>query len=598
VLLNLGAGDQPYARGFRPGWERDGLGGAGETMFHWTLDGARLEFPVEALAGHAELRLRLARFSDTPAEITLLQAGRIVERWTQMPRGWSVRSFEFGPVAGPLSLQFRSESPDGLGLALDWAEIRGDLRLRLPWASLGRLALLVVGVGCLSASVLGARGAAVLAMALLLGLAAGLRADRLGALQAAVGGMPAALAVAATLAGLILLLRRAWPDAPHGRAASAPALLGALVAVLLLSHPFFFYPDVATHARFLAAIREDPYLLWDAGDYQQRTGTWAMREISGQKLALPYSAAFHAVAWPYARLLGNEAALKVVAAGALGFSLLLVHVLARAAGVSRGGALAAQLIFASWPVSWSRLSLALFPTLLGQATELLLVVHLARRFPELAGARDAAWAFGFLFLAQLAYSGSLFNVALVVGLFGLWGAASGDGSRARRLLAAYLMALLAVVALQYWRFLPLLFGTRMPRALWATPLADGADLRAALERFLLFYDGFGPALAALGVVLVARGPRHVARLLCVVIVAGGLLLLGRYGLPVLLRDAKEIELLAPTLAVLAAAGLELLARRGGTRLVLSGLLVLGLLRFSLASSIGFYAARFVAVGRS
>lgn len=597
LLLNLGPGDEAYARGFRPGWERDGLRGTGETMFHWTLDGSRLEFPVEAGGGRAELRLRLARFSDTPAQITLLHAGRIVSRWTQAPRGWSVRSFSVAP-AGRLSFQLRSESADGLGLALDWAEVRGGSPLRLPAASLGRLALLLVGVPSLLACVLGARGASGIAMALLLGLAAGLKADRLGALEAAVTGTPAALAVASTLGALLLLLRRAWPDAPLGRAAASLALMGALAAVLLLSHPFFFYPDVATHARFLAALREDPYLLWDAGEYQRRTGTWAMREISGQRLAFPYSAVFHAVAWPYARVLGNEAALKTVAASAVGFSLLLVHVLGRAAGASHGGALAAQLIFASWPVTWSRLSLALFPTLLGQAMDLLLLVHLARRFPELAGARDAAFAFGFLLLAQITYTGSLPNVALVVGLFGLWQAAIGDRARARRLLAAYVVALLAVLALQYWRFLPLLFASLLPRAFGAAQLGDAESLGAALERFRLFYDGFAPAVAVLGALLVARGPRHTARLLFVVIGAGGLLLFGRYSVPGLLRDAKEIELMAPTLAVLAAAGLELLSRRGGLQRVLSWLIAVGLLRFSLASSAALYAARFIAVGRS
>ncbi len=601
LLINLGPGDEAYARGFRPGWERDGRTGSGETTFHWTLDGSRLEFPVERLAGEATLYLRLARFSDTPAEVTLFQGGRKLEGWTQPPRGWSVRSFELGPVPGPLSFQFRSESADDLGLALDWAEVRGAKRLRTSAAHLGRLGLVMVGLPLLLLSVLGARGAAGAAIVLLLGLAAGLYADRLGALEAVVRGAPAALLVAATLVTLVRLLRRTWPESFLGPAAAAPALLAALAAVLLLSHPSYFYPDVATHSRFLAAVREDPYLLWDASEYQQRTGTWAMREIAGHRLAFPYSAVFHALAWPCALLLGNEAAVKAVAATALGFSVLLVHVWGRAAGLSAAGAAVGQTLVALWPATWSRLSLALFPTLLGQAMDLLLVVHLARRYPQLEGARDAAWAWAFLLLAQAAYTGSILNVGLVVGMFGLAELVSGDRPRARRLLAAYGVALFAVVALQYARFLPLfvplLFGSLLPGALHEAGAGAAPALGAALDRFRLFYDGVAPVLALLGAFFVARAPRHVARLLFVVMGAGGLMLVGRYLLPDLFRDAKEIELMAPTLAVLTGAGLELLARRRGPPRLLATLAALALLWFCIVTSATLYAARFVAIGR-
>jgi len=596
LLLNLGAGDAPYARGFRPDWERDGLTGAGATMFHWTLDGARLEFPVTVYAGEPVLRLRLARFSDTPAEITLLQGGRVVERYTQAPRGWSVRSFDLGPVRGPLSLQFRSESADGLGIALDWAEVKGAARILPREHGLMRVLLVLLGVPLLLVPVLGARAACACAMALSLAFAGGLHLDRLGALEAFARGAPQALAVAALLSLIVLALRRAWPDASLSRPAALLALVGALGAVLLLAHPFFYYPDVQSHTRFLAAVRDDPFLLWDPSEYQESSGSWGMREVAGRRVAFPYSPAFHALALPFAWILGDEAALDAVVCVALGASLLLVHVLARAAGLREAFGLAAQGLMALWPVTLSRVSLTLYPTLLGQAMDLLLLVHLARRYPHMSGARDAASAFLFLLLAQLAYSGSLFNTALVVGLFVLGEVVAGERPSARRLLGAYLASAVVVFALQYTRFLPVFVREILPHAArGVTPLDTPAPIQA-LKRFWLFYDGVAPALALLGAFALAAAPRHVRRLLVSVLAAASVLLVGRYWLPGLLRDVKEIELLAASLAVLAAAGLERLWRGGWAARALLALAALALLRFGILSAVSTCAPRLMAVG--
>src|SRR6185436_340491 len=85
LFLNLGAGDAAFARGFRGGWERDGLSGSGETMFRWTLDGSRLELPVSVVTGHLAARLRAARFAPGPAEVAVLAGGAARDRWTQAP---------------------------------------------------------------------------------------------------------------------------------------------------------------------------------------------------------------------------------------------------------------------------------------------------------------------------------------------------------------------------------------------------------------------------------------------------------------------------------------------------------------------------------
>ena len=288
LLVNLGAGDGPFARGFRSGWERDGLQGSGDTMFHWSQDGSRLEFPVDVRGGALSARFRLARFAATPAEITLSAGGKIVDHWLQKPHGWEIRSVELGDYRGLLAFQLRSQSEDGLGVALDWVEVRGAHEL-LPRSPLLRsLGLLFLGVPLVLAFVLGLRGALGSAAGLLLAAAVALWLDRLGGLVALASAAGPALIAAALLALLALGLRRAWQDAPLAPATLAVPAAALLLAILALSHPFFYYPDVDTHARFTSAVRADPFLAWDPTEYQMKTGAWT-RTIGGAKVRFPYS---------------------------------------------------------------------------------------------------------------------------------------------------------------------------------------------------------------------------------------------------------------------------------------------------------------------
>src|SRR6185503_7664870 len=112
LFVNLGAGDGAFARGFRGGWERDGLRGSGETMFRWTLDGSRLEVPVRVISGTLAARARVARFAPGSADVVVLVEGREAERWTQPSQGWRVRDVPLGETRGPLTITFRSKSED------------------------------------------------------------------------------------------------------------------------------------------------------------------------------------------------------------------------------------------------------------------------------------------------------------------------------------------------------------------------------------------------------------------------------------------------------------------------------------------------------
>jgi hypothetical protein len=600
LFVNLGAGDEAFARGFRA-WERDGLQASGETMFRWALDGARIELPVRVKSGSLSARLRVARFTDRPAEITLLASGRAVDQWKQPPRGWRERTVELGALRGAPELQFRFPPADteGLGVALDWAELRGARRIVPAPRLLAGLAALFVGVPL----VLSLRGgwvpglAAAAAAAVIGSVLVGW--DRLGGLCALGAAGPPALAGALLLGALFALLARRWPDAFSGPRALAVPAAALVVALSALCHPSYYYPDVDTHARYLAAARADPYLLFDPAEYQERTGAWT-REIAGRRVPFPYSPVFHLAAWPLAVVFGEVAAVKTAAVVALALTLLLAHGLGRLLGLGPGAAILVQALASTLPVTSSRLALALFPTLLGQALELLLLVHLVRRYPHLEGARDTAAACAFLFAAQAAYTGSVLNVSIVVAGFAAWELLAGDPRKARRLLGAWGTAALAVVVLQYARFLPLLWRDVLPH-LGEGSGAGGPESAGVGPRIVvragLFYDIVYPLLLVPGLVWLRRAPGAARRLVASVLVAGGVLLVLRYVLPVLFRDAKEVELLAAPVAVTAAAGLMWLGERGPAGRAASAAAAGIALAWGAQRAVAVYLDRFLAVGR-
>ncbi len=599
LFLNLGAGDAPFARGFRGGWERDGTRQAGETMFHWTEDGSRLEFPVVVERGRLRVRMRLARFASSEAEITLLAGGSQVDRWKEPPHGFSIREVELGELRGPLMLRFRSEAADGeaLGIALDWVEVRGAERVWPRRELLPGLLLALLGVPALGAAFLGVRGGVALAALVACAGAAALWLDRLAGLVAlADAGLPALLAlalVAAAHAGL----RRLWRDQLEPKAALAVPAATVVLAALALFQPFFYYPDVDTHARFLQAIRADAWTAFDPSEFQQKTGAWT-RSIGAHRVAFPYAPFFHLFAWPLALLGGEVLAIKAAALAALGLTLLLGFGVARSLGLPAAWAVLVQCLIAVLPVTTSRLTLALFPTLLGQSLEALLGLHLVRRFGHLDGARDAAAATLFLFLAQAAYTGSLFNVAALVAVLAIVQTLSGEPRRALRLLAAYAVAAAAVAALLYARFLPTLLNQVLPLARNAVAAGDQEAAGVpSLQRLATFYDGLLPILALAGLALSRGAPPHARRYVVAAFGAGAALLGLRALAPALFRDAKEIELLALPTVALSAVTLRALWRAGLAGRSLAAAALGAVLLWCVSKDVALYAARFVAVGR-
>ena len=594
LFVNLGAGDAAFARGFRGGWERDGLRGSGETMFRWTLDGSRLELPVRVLSGNLSARLRLARFAPGQADVSVQAGGQERDRWTQPSQAWRVRDILLGPLRGPLVLSFRSQSADseGLGVALDWVEMTGAQVILPSEHMMAGLALFFLALPVLVAVHFRSATAGFVAGTLLLVMATPvLLWDRLGALVGlSRAGGPAVLAlISCALAARALRTER--------RAAWIPAAVVA-IALVALSHPFYYYPDVDTHARYLAAGRADPRLFLDAREFQMRTGAWT-RDVAGRQVAFPYSSAFHVLSWPAALALGEVAAVKCAAVTALGLTVLLVHALARLLGLGPLAALLAQALVVLLPVTASRLTLALFPTLLGQALELLLIVVLARTFPP--EGRRSAWALGaLLVLAQAAYTGSVLNVGLTILVFILIAVAAGQVRGALRLFVLYAIAALVVVVVQYARFLPVFWHDVLPHIGQGTASTetDGArPVARALRRLGLFYDVVYPLLLAPGLIAIQRAPAAARRIVMAALVAGIALLGLRYAVPVVFRDAKEIELMAAPVAVLAAGGAAWLWRRGRPARAAALGALLWAAGWGVLRAAGIYGDRFVAIGR-
>jgi hypothetical protein len=601
--VNVGAGDGPFARGFRPRWERDGLTGSGETMFRWAEDGSRLELPVSVHAGHLAARIRLARFAPSPTEVTLEAGGRAVDRWVQPSLGWRVRDVDLGEVRGPLTLTFRAhgEGSDPSVVAVDWVEVRGAASVR-PSRGLGwRLTLYFLGPPLLVLVFVRSAplAASVGAFAALVAAAAVWR-DRLGGASACAEAAVPAVLTFLVLVGLDRVMARLWPEGEAGgmRAVAVPLFL-AIAALVAFFHPFFYYPDVDTHGRFLQALRENPSLLVDPTQPWQRRGD-VTREIGGQKVPIPYAMVFHASAWPLTPILGDTGALKTVAVIAAAAVVLLVHPLARAAALAPMWATLAQILAAVLPVLTSRLSLALYPTLFGLAWVTLLVVHLARRLDHLDGARDGAAALTFILIAEAAYTGSLLTVSALVLTLSAVLAVRGEWRRALRLGIGWAIATAILMATMYVGFLPTLWGGVLPYVFEgggpaAAATADGV-VTAALRRLGIFYDAVYPVLALVGLMASRGMPSSARRVLASALAVGGAILLLRYALPTALRDAKDVELLLPPVAVLSAAGLAVVWAQGRTGRALAVLALAGALAWAALRDAALYADRFFAAG--
>jgi hypothetical protein len=253
----------------------------------------------------------------------------------------------------------------------------------------------------------------------------------------------------------------------------------------------------------------------------------------------------------------------------------------------------AQGLLALLPASASRLSLALFPALLGQAAELSLALALALRLPPTSPA-GRVWMALLLLGTQAAYIGSSLTVPALVGAWALLEGGRRGWREVAGVLLATLAAGVAVVLVLYGAFLPTLLREVLPHA--GGGGAPGGGLGEAGTRLLLFFGPAGLGLGLLGVALLRGapdGPRSAHRAL---LLAGAVLLGMRYLAPALFRDVKEVELLTPPVAIAAAVALHRLGRLGGAGRVAAVAGIGGVVWWGALEAGRVYAGRFLAVG--
>jgi hypothetical protein len=119
----------------------------------------------------------------------------------------------------------------------------------------------------------------------------------------------------------------------------------------------------------------------------------------------------------------------------------------------------------------------------------------------------------------------------------------------------------------------------------------------AVRRIALFYDLVYPLLLVPGLVAVRRAPAPARRIVAAVLLAGVTLLVLRYAVPVVFRDAKEVELLAAPAAALAAGGAAWLWRRGGAPRAGALVALVWAAAWGVLRAAEVYGERFVAIGR-
>ncbi|MFQ5792199.1 MAG: hypothetical protein ACE5JI_17150, partial [Acidobacteriota bacterium] len=345
-------------------------------------------------------------------------------------------------------------------------------------------------------------------------------------------------------------------------------------------HPSYYYPDVRNHRRYVDAFAEADGSLAERGvAAQMKVRTAYPRRVGDKVYAFPYSPVFFIpFTWlPQDRDL-VEQALKHVALAAAAAEVVVVYWLAGACFGPASGVFAAWLA-AFFPAMYSRLFLAMWPTITGHLLDILAIgsaMAIAARPPSLT--RLAA--FGACMLASfLTYVSSLFNLSAFTAFFSLL-----EQRVALRTVALWAGATVATVSLLYFSFTITFLSEILP-ALLSSGLPPGraslaSNLFLSLQRLPQFY-GYGTlALAVAGFVLARRqSPPSTFRSLLAYGLSFLMLLVLRGASGGLFKDLKEIIYVGPLIAVTAGASLETLAARGRPERWAAWLILCGIIIF-------------------
>lgn len=569
VVFDVGPSTGAYGAGFGDSEERP------PSTFRWTGARATLDLPLLGHGGDGVLQIRYARFVDTPARMRVLVSEREVATFTATPGRFRVAELPVTLPEGPLRIALTTDSAAGdPGVALDWLRVAGG-RFHVAGSVWGARVLVVGGLLIALAAGFSLTGAATVAGALALSEAIWAALDPFG--LAHVAARTGASALLLTGAAALLVGRR-----PQGRWVVLIFLAGYLLKGAGLFYPSYFYNDVRNNVRYVQALgRGDGTLLERSHAAQVRIGVGYPRIVDGRKYAFPYSPVFFL---PFTLLGSNAAVIEtamkhVVLAAAAAEVLIVFWVAGLVLGESSG--LFSALVAACLPVHMSRLLLALWSTTGGHLLDTLLLVS-ALLLTARPGSLGRLAAFAALTLsALLTYVASLFNVGLFCGFLALV-----ERRLRLRVLAIAAAAVLLTLAVLYRDFVWLFLEEILPAALQASPGGERASavdgMLGALDRIRIFY-GYGyPALALPGLVLLRRraAPEAFRVIAAWALTFATLMALRALG-GGLFKDLKEMELVAPLVALAAGASLEEIDGRGRAGRMAAVLVACGLVAFGL-----------------
>jgi len=582
LTIDVGPSTGAYLTGFTESEERLPV------TFRWTGERASVAPSVTVSPGPATLVIRYARFLDETVRVRVYVSGAQAGTFLARPGRFRTERLPITLPGGPLEIRLLSETtePRRLGIAVDWIRLE-QARSFLPFGTLGpRLLVLAVSLVSLWLG-FGLKSSFGLGLALSIGQTLWFALDPFGLVHVSSRIAVASVLFTAACALVVRMLDRQ----PVRRWVPLIFLLGYLLKGAGIFYPSYFYPDVRNHRRYVYAFARAEGSIPERGlTAQMEVRTAYPRRIAGEQYALPYSPLFFI---PFTWLPDDvhlvEDALKHVALVMGAAEALVVYVLATFLLGARVG-LTASLLTVFLPPMYSRLFLAMWPTIAGHFLDCLAItaaVFWAAR-PERV-ARFAAF-FGASLSSALIYISSLFNLSAFVASFALT-----ERRLAVRALAAWALAALLTIVVLYSSFTLLFFREMAPTLLTSSEAtAPGSLLEgmaSVLSRVLLFY-GYGfPALSIAGLALAYRRKDQAAFRMLTAYGVAFVLLTGLRVLPGgLFKDLKEILFVAPMVAICSGIALEELSRRGRSGQWSTVLILGGLVAFWWGSYRGYWVA--------
>jgi hypothetical protein len=574
VNFDVGPSTGAYLTGFSESEERPPV------SFRWTGKKASIDIPLTGSSTSSDrvdggkLTIRYARFLEGYARAQVYVSGRPATSFRARSGRFRTHTVPLGFEEEPIRVEIVTEDPDStrLGIAIDWIRLEGA-RWKLPLANVSPR-LLVAGVFVLSLlSGFGVLGA------LVAGLATG--AAESVWFSFAPFGM-AHVNSKVVIAGLVLtgIVAAFARNKPFARWLGFIFLTGYMLKASGIFHPSYFYPDVRNHRRYTRFFADAEGTIPERGVVAQiKVQTAYPRRIGDKDYVFPYSPLFFVpFSWlPQERDLVEDA-LKHVCLAAGAAEVVLVFWLG---ALLFGGNVAAMaaLLAAFLPPMYSRLFLAMYPTIAGHLLDVAAIAAAAALAARPESLRRLAIFGAAALVSFLIYISSLFNLSAFAGAFALL-----NRRLTLRVLGVCVGAALVTIALLYSSFTAAFFREILPASMESDRPGGGVSAASGLARssgrLVLFY-GYGfIALTLAGTALARRRCEpHAWRTFLAYGLSFVMLAVLRGVSSGLFKDLKEILYVGPFIAVASGASLATLAERGRTGKIAVILIIGGLIAF-------------------